>query len=380
MGNKIVNIKTDVRNTNIDSMKGILIILVILGHTYNKYCYGFISLFHVGLFFVLSGYCFNQLYTDSIGSLWSLFKKKIKSLWLPYVVYNFIFLLLQNFWLKIGFLTSDKSYFEYEPFLNDGFSLPIDCVGALKVFIKSLFFINSRPFVGGLWFLGGLFYVTFLYAIIQFFMRKFRLERFHIVLSVLFLVFGWLIVKMKLVEGIPLMKHLSIILISEILFCLGTYAREYIVLSKLKKSVYWAGLVFFFLILYVLSIFGTISIAGVNIKNPLFYMVSILSGGGGIVCLVKILEYSNATKVIRFFSYVGQKTIPILALHPICFKIVTLMQWKIYHGERIILAMYPVWKNTFGWCLAYLFVGLFVPLVISFFLSKNKFCSAVLKC
>ena len=53
MDNKAVDIKTDTRNTNIDSMKGILIILVVLGHTYNKYCYGFISLFLVGLFIPL---------------------------------------------------------------------------------------------------------------------------------------------------------------------------------------------------------------------------------------------------------------------------------------------------------------------------------------
>lgn len=271
------------RNLAVDCMKGILIILVVLGHTYNEFCNNFIYLFHVGLFFTLSGYCFNQKYTESFVSLWILFKKRIKSLWIPYVVYNFIFLLLQNFWLQVGFLTSDKTYFSYNPFLNDGFCLPIDLGGAVKAFIKSLFFMNSRPFAGGLWFLGGLFYVTFLYAIIQFLMRKLKVEKLHIVFSVVFLVVGWLIVKLGFVQKISILKQIAIILISEVLFCIGTYIREYVVITQFKYQFYYVGFVAFSLILCILASFGGVSIASVSIKNPLFYITGIVIGGG-ILC------------------------------------------------------------------------------------------------
>lgn len=88
----------------------------------------------------------------------------------------------------------------------------------------------------------------------------------------------------------------------------------------------------------------------------------------------------NAKRLVSFFSYIGTKTVPVLALHPICFKIVTFIQWKMYGGDKIMLAMYPVWKNTVLWSLAYLIVGLFVPLLIAMLFSKNKFCRAVLKC
>lgn len=268
------------RNITVDFMKGLLIILVVLGHTYNKFCNNFIYLFHVGLFFVLSGYCFNQKYTDSIANLWKLFKKRIESLWIPYVVYNFIFLLLQNIWLKIGFLTSNEAYFSYEPYLKDGYCLPITISGAIKVFVKSLFFMNSRPFAGGLWFLGGLFYVTFLYTILQFILRKLNLEKFHIVFSVIFLIAGWLIVKQGFIQKIPILKQAAIILISEILFSIGVYIKEYLTIPEFKTPMYYAGFLSFFIILCVLSNFGTISIASVNIKNPLYYLTSILSGGG----------------------------------------------------------------------------------------------------
>lgn len=372
--------KINVRNTNIDSMKGILIILVVLGHTYNKFCYGFISLFHVGLFFVLSGYCFNQKYSESILTLWDLFKKRIKSLWVPYVAYNFIFLLLMNILIKIGFLTSSDTYFFYEPYLNDGYCSPITIYGAIKAFIKSLFFINSRPFAGGLWFLGGLFYVTFLYAILQFILKKLKIEKFHIIFSIILLVLGWFIVKLGYIQKIPFLKQVSIIFVSEILFCIGSYVREYIIIPRIRILFYYVGFVLFFVVLCLLSTFGTISIASVNIKNPFFYLASILSGGGFIICLVKIIENMKMKKILRLFSYIGKNTIPILALHTLCFKIVTLIQIKYYNGDKILLALYPVWKNSFLWSFAYLLVGLLVPLLMATILSKSKFFKIVFKC
>ena len=140
--------------------------------------------------------------------------------------------------------------------------------------------MNSRPFAGGLWFLGGLFYVTFLYAIIQFLTRKLKIEKLHIMFSVVFLVVGWLIVKLGFAQKISILKQIAIILISEVLFCIGTYVREYVVIPKFKRQFYYAGFVAFFSILCILASFGTVSVTSVSIKNPLFYITGIIVGGG----------------------------------------------------------------------------------------------------
>ena len=376
----IIKPEKNQRNQIIDAMKGILIILVVLGHTYNNFTYNFIYLFHVGLFFVLSGYCFSQKYTDSFSSLWELFMKRIKSLWIPYVFYNFVFLLLQNIWLKVGFLTSDETYFSYEPFLKDGYCLPITIIDAVKAIIKSFFFMNSRPFAGGLWFLGGLFYVTFMYVSIQFIMRKLKIEKFHIVISILFLLTGWLIEKVGLIEKLLILKQVAIILISEVLFCIGTYVRQYIHLQNFKALTYCAGFFLFLVIIFILSAFGSVSVASVHIVNPLFYLTAIMSGGGLLICLLRLLNSINANSIISFFSFIGNKTIPILALHPICFKLITVIQWKVYGGDKIVLSMYPVWKNSIPWAMAYLVIGVTIPLLLVFPFSKTKFGKSVLKC
>ena len=356
------------RNTTVDNLKGLLIILVVVGHTYS-FCKNFIYLFHVGLFFVLSGYCFNQRYIETLVGLKELLLKRIKSLWIPYVVYNFVFLLLQNIFIKIGLLTTDPNYFSYNPFLSDGFCQVLTLKTAFIAFIKSLFFINSRPFAGGLWFLGGLFYITIGYAIIQYLLRKIHFERFHIAISFLLLVSGWLLVKFEI--HIPFVKQLSIILICEILFTIGTYIKQFIVFPKLTVWYYIIGVVYFSVLTYFLSLVGNISIAGIHIENPFFYLSSILTGGALSYCFVKLFP---------FFSYIGKKTIPILALHPICFKLITFIQWKIYGGDKIILSLYPVWKNSILWTVVYVIVGVFIPLLICKIFSKSHIFKFLFKC
>src|ERR1035437_8554233 len=78
------------RNNSLDIAKGLGILLVIWGHAVcpvKAYFYTF----HVPLFFLLSGFVFNESY-----SLKATFYKKIKSLLIPF----FFFLIL----LRLGFI------------------------------------------------------------------------------------------------------------------------------------------------------------------------------------------------------------------------------------------------------------------------------------
>lgn len=162
------------RNSVVDIMKGIAIILVVIGHTYVKYIYNFISLFHVAIFFIISGYCFNNAYLETRYSFLELLKKRLLSLWLPYVAYNFIALLFQNFFLKIGFLTSDKlAYEKLGAILSDGYCLPISLREGLICICRSFFFMNSRPFVGGFGFWVDCFLLHFCIVLSNSYYRRF---------------------------------------------------------------------------------------------------------------------------------------------------------------------------------------------------------------
>ena len=75
------------RITWVDSVKGIAIYLIVVGHflnvsslvPVNKVLYSF----HVPLFFVLSGYTYKKPYKN----IWDGIIKKIKQLLLPYIIY-----------------------------------------------------------------------------------------------------------------------------------------------------------------------------------------------------------------------------------------------------------------------------------------------------
>lgn len=353
------------RNSVVDIMKGIAIILVVIGHTYVKYIYNFISLFHVAIFFIISGYCFNNAYLETRKSFLELLKKRLLSLWLPYVAYNFIALLFQNFFLKIGFLTSDKlAYEKLGAILSDGYCLPISLREGLICICRSFFFMNSRPFVGGLWFLGGLFFVTFLYCFIQFILQKIHLEKYHIVVSFFLLCLGFLFEELDFDSKLSLIKQVDIILICEIMFVIGVIIRTKKVMDRLSNlsfliKIFIVGVCFSLLV--ICSLNNSISIAGRNITNPIFYlMVSLL----GFTLVYIVSHFINNNYLREFFIFLGQHTIPILALHTLAFKIITYIQVYIYDNDIIALSSYPVLNNSLMWSVLYTVAGVLVPVVI----------------
>ena len=62
------------RNRSIDIMKGLLIVLVVLGHSQAP-VHRFIYLFHMAAFFIISGYLWKDDYSKTKKSLLILIKK-----------------------------------------------------------------------------------------------------------------------------------------------------------------------------------------------------------------------------------------------------------------------------------------------------------------
>lgn len=81
------------RNDFMDFLKGIGIFLVILGH-HENWIKGWIYSFHMPLFFMLAG-----VFHKNEDKYFDFFKKKVKSLLLPYFFFTIILFL---FWLVIG--------------------------------------------------------------------------------------------------------------------------------------------------------------------------------------------------------------------------------------------------------------------------------------
>ena len=92
-------------------MKGILIILVVLGHIHTPFT-SWIYLFHIPVFFMISGFCWKTKYSVDIKSMKTYVIGKLKRLYVPSVIVNVLFILLNNLFLRIGFYTADNTFID----------------------------------------------------------------------------------------------------------------------------------------------------------------------------------------------------------------------------------------------------------------------------
>jgi fucose 4-O-acetylase-like acetyltransferase len=90
------------RNATIDILKGLGIILVVIGHSGCPQPLGdFISSFHMPLFLIASGVFFKEsfLYNKKNYAI-----RKVKGIYLPFLKWSYIFLLLHNLFFAIGII------------------------------------------------------------------------------------------------------------------------------------------------------------------------------------------------------------------------------------------------------------------------------------
>ena len=133
------------RDASIDICKGIGIMLMVLGHSgIPQGGFDFIYMFHMPLFFFVSGYCFNEKYLDTPIAF---VKKKIKGLWLPYVKYSLLFLLLHNLFCYLHIYSSLYGY--------QGHGVDILSISQAKNSVWSIVtsMYGTDQLLGGFWFL-----------------------------------------------------------------------------------------------------------------------------------------------------------------------------------------------------------------------------------
>ena len=144
--------RTKVKHRDItwDIAKGIGILLVVIGHSGCPiYLHNLIYLFHMGLFFFISGIFLPPPYrhpgnSTLIGkpSEWFIFvKKKIKRLYLPFVFYGTVGVLFHNLLCSIGWNRTQYSYIEIvEKLLGTLLFKDVESQFMIFWFLKSLFF------------------------------------------------------------------------------------------------------------------------------------------------------------------------------------------------------------------------------------------------
>lgn len=284
------------RDDKWDMVKGIGIILMVLGHSgIPNSIHDFIYLFHMGLFFFVSGY-FLKLPKNYENIKWQqdyyvFIKKKLKALWLPFVGYGLFFLALHNVFYDLLLV---KDSYSFSEFLKELFSI--------------LIFKDVEPFVGPFWFLRSLFTgLVVTYIIIH--MKK--MENQLVVVLVLYSVGHYLSYKEVI---LPSQMQRELVIVSAIWSgYILSHSKFYFKIRPFYNFV-------LFLILAVSSIFVTIHSLTSEFSFPLaFPLFSFL---GVMFCYNLAIELNSLMPNFgNILSFCGRYTIEILALHGLGFKI-----------------------------------------------------------
>lgn len=126
------------RNLALDIVKGICIILMVVGHSSPpQWLHDSIYMFHMPCFFFISGLLFKEEYINDIQRF---LIRKVKTLWWPFFLWSTIFIVIHN--LLFYFHIYDVGYGVKEHIVN---------------IAKAFLFRKTEPLLGGFWFLASLF-------------------------------------------------------------------------------------------------------------------------------------------------------------------------------------------------------------------------------
>lgn len=334
--------ETQKHYTEISVAKGILIILMVVGHSgAPSNLVEFLYLIHMPCFFFISGFLFKEKYLDDVKSF---INRKFKGLYVPFVKYSFIFLLLHNALHNIGV------YHNYYS-LND-----------FRAKIFQIFTLTgSEQLLGGYWFLKELLYasiISILFIKLITITRK-RINTRHLLFLCIFFV-GTAYLTSIAPFKIPTIGSRT--LLATAYFIAGYTLKEVGLKNDYPLTLGIAG----YVAVIITSLFfsGNIDVKGVDIFA--YFAISTI-GSISTIYISKAIVGSG----MRMLDYIGKNTFYILTYHFISFKILSFI--IIYAQNLTInrLQEFPVIYNigSLYWIL-YTIIGIFIPILIKRIIDK----------
>jgi fucose 4-O-acetylase-like acetyltransferase len=343
----------------IDVARAIAIILVVCGHCDNFTTFSiqkFAGLFFMPLFIFISGYLFKDRALESFDDLKSFLKRRVWPIYKYYLTYEILFYVLTNLFFKIGFYSSSVMY--GDKIIHPIASIPEFLIGIVKIVVL----MGREPFCAAFWFFIALIFVTIGYSVIVYVAGRLKNRNLIHVGVLICFALGCI---MRYTINIPrISPALTLILFYHLGNVTYTY-RDRLQFNRL----YLAALSLIGLL--VLYNFGSLSMNKNVFPDPIFLILSSAFGIYFSFYISKVID-NKTDKLTNALAYIGQNTLPIIAFHIFCFKIVMLVQ--LYFGVITFdqLAILNGVNNNNLWYIAYVIVGVGVPLLINEAIEKAK--------
>lgn len=334
------------KNNYISIAKALGIILMVIGHSGCPPAISkFIYLFHMPLFFICSGYFFMEI--SDWSSLYSFYKKRMKGLYWPYLKWSLLFLLLHNTFRHLHITAS--VFYQKEDYIRQ--------------LIKMIFMTDYELLIRPFWFIKELFYASLIVATISFLNSRLSTKKKP---ELFFAIAIILSVISKFVPLIPLIGDCSVLCLSILYYYTGILIYKY----KQYIPLSYTTLIFTFIIVLLGSLFfkGTIDMRFTGIYNQIPYYIFSIAGIIMILCISQKLETTNKVSLLY---YIGNHTMPILALNLLALKVGSCLKIWIYRLPIEQLASFTVIYDYNSWYwLIYTIIGVAIPLLIYFICLK----------
>lgn len=347
------------RDTRIDVLKGIGILFIIMGHCggHGRQFLNY-TLFHVAIFFIASGYVFNENDSNNIINFKNKIIKLIKRLYVPWIVVGSIYSLLNNTFIKLNILTDNVALLDTE-----WGSYGID---SLKSFDETILYIFKTvlPFralpklTGASWFLATLFFVEVVYLFLDLILKRSKkhMQAMDIIVVLLYFLSTYLSTQGKIDNSGY--KCLAI-LYSILFYHIGRRVKQW----NNNIADYRLGFMIGFTVLYFAKLHGIVIRYGRQeiVDGGVLLIVSI--AGYALVWGMSSYIVENYSLISKIISYIGRQSLWIMMFHQLSFKFVTYIQIKYYGLDDYLLSAYPVLYSDKMWWVAYTLTGVIIPLI-----------------
>lgn len=368
------------RNLEIDILRGIGIIIVVALHVGlpSIFWSNFFGAFHMAIFIFCSGYCFNAKSLQCNPLKYCL--KKVKTLYVPYVLFNTVLILLTNFFIKYNIYTDNQEFLAAQIGIANFFGLKykMDLSTTLKeIGFILLFGKKGEPqLAGATWFLRVLFVITVTFYVIQYLIKRLFKEKYEAAarwiqmsISAIFLLVGW----QGHVQGWENKYLLFSCCSIYFIYVAGWLLAQTDIFQKMD-NIYIAILTIIICFL-ILKVVTPEALIGINANTYSSVAHLIIASLAGVVLFFVISIQIKKIKILKnIFSELGKESLYIMMFHFLALKIVTLFQVIYYDYPSYYLAAFPVLYPNGLWRILYIFTGCFVSAIIGwgFINIKNK--------
>ncbi len=339
------------KNNEINIIKGIGIISVVIGHLYAGWVFRFVYAYHLPLFFFLSGYLFNK--NKYKGKISWYIGRRITSLWTRYMPYVLIIGLMHNWLVAVGIYGSEMQYWKINDFLN--------------FIYNAALFECSDPLLGACWFILPLISGSALLGGVIYLQEKSNMKIWSMVSVAVFSFLGL----QRFKTGFVLPFRLDVGMVVLPFFYIGYLCRENSDLLSEKgvfKKRYIFAMALSLLLLITFSENNTTSLGAQSVQFPMLYIMAIL----GIYCAVFFAKTLNEKYQIigGLISIIGEQSFSIMAVHFTIFKIVDLLCFKYAITDGTELQRLPYSNDNLK--IVYFILAISVPVIINSAIARVK--------